>query len=198
MGRIDEALRRSGRTRRDPLPRGTDGPFVSPWSPTETDFNGEGVATIAPAPPAPKRTLHQRLEPNWAPLQSFASGWRERLAIGRQSNAVLADQFRRLAATLLHVQRGEKLRTVMVTSAHAADGKTLTAVNLALVLSESYRRRVLLVEGDLRRPAISRVAGVAIGPGLNEALKADDDRQPSLVRLTETLTLLPAGQPSAD
>lgn len=199
MGRIDEALRRAGRTRRDPdLPRGTDGPFVSPWSPAEGDFKGEAVAAIAPAPAAPRRPLHQRAEPNWVPLQSFAAGWRERLAIGRQSNALLADQFRRLAATLLQVQRGEKLRTVMVTSAHAADGKTITAVNLGLVLSESYGRRVLLVEGDLRRPAISRVAGVAIGPGLNEALKADDDRQPSLVRLTETLTLLPAGQPSAD
>jgi capsular exopolysaccharide synthesis family protein len=137
-------------------------------------------------------------EPGGAPVDRFAPGWRERLAIGQHGNALLADQFRRLAATLLHVQRNEKLRTIMVTSALAADGKTITAVNLGLVLSESYGRRVLLVEGDLRRPAISRVAGVATGPGLNEALKADDDLRPSLVRLTETLTLLPAGQPSPD
>ncbi len=86
----------------------------------------------------------------------------------------------------------------MVTSALAADGKTMTAVNLSLVLSEAYRRRVLLVEGDLRRPAISRAAGVPAGPGLSEALKAHDDRKPSLVQLTDTLTLLPAGQPDSD
>jgi capsular exopolysaccharide synthesis family protein len=164
----------------------------------EGDFKGERVAIIAPAPAAPRPALLHGSGPNWTQLQGFAAGWRERLAIGEQSNALLADQFRRLAATLLHVQRAEKLRTVMVTSAHAADGKTMTAVNLGLVLSESYGRRVLLVEGDLRRPAISRLAGVAVGPGLNEALKADDERQPSLVRLTDTLTLLPAGQPSPD
>jgi capsular exopolysaccharide synthesis family protein len=132
------------------------------------------------------------------PVERFAAGWRERLAIGGHSNAALADQFRRLAATLLHVQRTENLRTLMVTSALAGDGKTLTAVNLSLVLSESYRRRVLLVEGDLRRPAISRVAGVPSGPGLSEALRAHDDRRPSLVQLTETLTLLPAGQTDSD
>src|SRR5262245_48519239 len=187
MGRIDEALRRAGRTRREPdLPRASDGPFVSPWSPVDTDFKTERIVTIAPAPAPPRQAMHRGFEVSGAPVERFAAGWRERLAIGRQSNALLADQFRRLAATLLQVQRGEKLRSVMVTSALAADGKTITAVNLSLVLSESYGRRVLLVEGDLRRPAISRVAGVATGPGLNEALKADDDRQPSLVRLTET------------
>jgi capsular exopolysaccharide synthesis family protein len=131
-------------------------------------------------------------------LERFASGWRERLAIGGQSNPVLADQFRRLAATLLHVQRTENLRTLLVTSALAADGKTMTAVNLSLVLSESYRKRVLLVEGDLRRPAISRIAGVPKGPGLSEVLKAHDDRRLTLVQLTETLTLLPAGHPDPD
>jgi receptor protein-tyrosine kinase len=136
--------------------------------------------------------------PELSGVERFAAGWRERLAIGGNSHAVLADQFRRLAATLLHVRRSEKLRAVMVTSALPADGKTLTAVNLSLVLSESYRRRVLLVEGDLRRPAISRVAGVPMGPGLSEALTSPEDKQPSLVQLTETLTLLPAGQPDSD
>ena len=42
----------------------------------------------------------------------------------------------------------------MVVSAVGGDGKTLTAANLALTLSESYRRRVLLVDADLRRPCL--------------------------------------------
>jgi Mrp family chromosome partitioning ATPase len=42
----------------------------------------------------------------------------------------------------------------MVTSAVPREGKTLTVVNLALTLSESYGRRVLLVDADLRRPSI--------------------------------------------
>jgi capsular exopolysaccharide synthesis family protein len=149
-------------------------------------------------PPAPLRPAKSFRSVLVSPIERFAAGWRERLAIGANSDPQLADQFRRLAATLLHVQRSEKLSTIMVTSALAADGKTLTALNLSLVLSESYRRRVLLVEGDLRRPAISRVSGVPAGTGLNEALKSHDDRKPSLIQLTETLTLLPAGHPDSD
>ena len=204
MGRIDEALRRAGRTRRDQeFPRSTGGPFVSPWNGADGDFAGERLSIPTETPtaailPASLRSAKPIRPISPTPIERFATGWRERLAIGAKSDPHLADQFRRLAATLLHVQRTEKLRTIMGTSALAADGKTLTALNLSLVLSESYRRRVLLVEGDLRRPAISRVAGVAAGSGLNEALKSRDDLKPSLIQLTEMLTLLPAGQPDSD
>jgi protein-tyrosine kinase len=199
MGRIDEAFRRAGGIRREQeLPRAGSGPFVSPWSAAEGEFRAERPSTTTLQAPPPLRVATPQLPKTSAAVERFAAGWRERLAIGAQSNPVLADQFRRLAGTLLHLQRTENLRTLMVTSALAADGKTMTAVNLSLVLSEAYRRRVLLVEGDLRRPAISRAAGVPAGPGLSEALKSHDDRRPSLVQLTDTLTLLPAGQPDSD
>ena len=42
----------------------------------------------------------------------------------------------------------------MIASAVEAEGKTLTAANLALTLSHSYKRRVLLIDADLRRPAV--------------------------------------------
>lgn len=199
MGRIDEALRRSGRIRRDSDPqRSAAGPFVSPWNGADGESRGERVSRVAPAPVLPPRQVKaHRLEPSVG-VERFAAGWRERLAIGGNSHPLLADQFRRLAATLLQVQRTEKLRSVMVTSALPGDGKTLTAVNLSLVLSESYRRRVLLVEADLRRPAITRVLGVPMGAGLSEALKSSEAQQPSLVQLTPTLTVLPAGQPDSD
>lgn len=197
MGRIDEALRRAARPLRgQDVNRSSAGLFVSPWSVTDADFTAERRAAVA-MPTAPRQALPHRAEVR-TPVELFASGWRERLAIGANGDPLLADQFRRLAATLLHVQRSDKLRTVMIASALAADGKTTTAINLSLVLSESYRRRVLLVEGDLRRPAITRVTGVPTEGGLSEALKARDERRPSLIQLTETLTLLPAGEPDSE
>jgi protein-tyrosine kinase len=199
MGRIDEAFRRAGGIRHDQeLPRAGGGPFVSPWSAAEGEFKAERPSTPTVLDPPPLRVATPHLPKASAAVERFAAGWQGRLAIGAQSNPALADQFRRLAGTLLQLQRIENLRTLMVTSALAADGKTITAVNLSLVLSEAYRRRVLLVEGDLRRPAISRVAGIPPGPGLSEALKAHDERRPSLVPLTDTLTLLPAGLPDSD
>ena len=134
---------------------------MSPWSAAEGEFRAERSSTTTVQAPPPLRVATPHLPKTSAAVERFAAGWRERLAIGAQSNPVLADQFRRLAGTLLHLQRTENLRTLMVTSALAADGKTMTAVNLSLVLSEAYRRRVLLVEGDLRRPAISRACRCA-------------------------------------
>jgi capsular exopolysaccharide synthesis family protein len=87
----------------------------------------------------------------------------------------------------------------MVTSAVAGEGKTLTALNLALTLSESYRRRVLIVDADLRSPRIHELLDVANVAGLSEALV--DTRQTKLVTLLQVsprLSVLPAGRPNPD
>lgn len=129
---------------------------------------------------------------------SLSSQWRERLAIAPEANPMLVEQYRRLAATLHHAQSGSGIRVIMLTSASADDGKTLTAVNLALVLSESYRRRVLLIDADLRRPSLGNVADVTDAPGLSDALKSATDQKLAILQVTPTLMLLPAGRPDPD
>jgi len=108
------------------------------------------------------------------------------------------EQYRRLAARLHldQVQRGTKL--VMVTSAIVGEGKTLTATNLALTLSESYRKRVLLVDADLRRPGIHNMFGIPNFTGLSDAIRSADERKVSVIHLTEHLSLLTAGRPDSD
>ena len=64
--------------------------------------------------------------------------------VSSTADFVGVEQYRRLAASLHDAQLTKGLRVVTVTSALPRDGKTLTAVNLALTLSESYSRRVLL------------------------------------------------------
>jgi capsular exopolysaccharide synthesis family protein len=86
----------------------------------------------------------------------------------------------------------------MVTSAVPGDGKTMTSLNLALVLSESYRRRVVLVEADFRRPRIGGVINLPMAEGLSDIMKSPEDRKVKPVQLTPYLTLVPAGRPDAD
>ena len=129
---------------------------------------------------------------------SFSSRWKERLAAGPDAHPGLTEQFRRLAATLHHAHQANNLRSVMVTSASPGDGKTLTAVNLALVLAESYRYSVLLVDADLRRPSIPNVMDIGVGSGLSETLGAQTERKLALVPITPRLTLLPAGHAIAN
>ena len=66
------------------------------------------------------------------------------------------EQYRRLAATLHHTKLQKDTKVVMLTSASPGEGKTLTTVNLALTLSESYRRNVLLIDKSPPAEFISR------------------------------------------
>lgn len=198
MGRIDEALRRSASKESQAKPvDGQDDVFVSAWTfgaipepePREVQTEVDSPRLEAPA------SLHVV----WPSLVArFKPEWRARLALTGDVEPGLIDQFRRLAATLLHGQRGENIHSIMITSAVPADGKTLTALNLALILSESYKRRVLLIDGDLRRPTLSEAANLTNVEGLSEVIGAADERRVPLVQLTETLTLLPAGRPDPD
>jgi len=122
---------------------------------------------------------------------------RRRLATIASADRLLIEQFRRLAATLIHSQRTAPLKVIMVTSAAPEEGKTLTALNLALVLSESFRLRVLLIDADLRRPKITEVANITV-EGLGEVVKAPEARKVPLVPVTDMLTLLPAGRADPD
>ena len=67
----------------------------------------------------------------------------------------------------------------MVTSAVPNEGKTLTVVNLALTLSESCKRRVLLIDADLRRPFVHQVFRLPNARGLSDVLRSE----PGEVRL---------------
>jgi protein-tyrosine kinase len=86
----------------------------------------------------------------------------------------------------------------MTASALPGEGKSLTAVNLALTLSESYQRRVFLVDADLRRPTVQRIFGLPAIAGLNEGLKGSQDRPMAVTLISDRLCVLPAGRPEAD
>ena len=130
------------------------------------------------------------------PLNSLDANWKEWFSAG--VDPAVVEQFRKLAAALFHAQREGRLKVIMVTSAVPGEGKTLTALNLARVLSETYRRSVLLIDADLRRPRLSEAAGLTTAEGLSVALKSADHRKVSVTQLTEHLTLLPAGRPDPE
>jgi capsular exopolysaccharide synthesis family protein len=142
----------------------------------------------APAPAALKASSTPETPPR------YLSESLEKLVVGANRDSVALEQYRRLAATLHEAQVGKGLKTVVVTSAVPKEGKTLTAANLALTLSESYGRRVLLVDADLRRPQVHQLLGIGHERGLAEVLRGDKFES-SMVRVSPLLTVLPAGRP---
>jgi Mrp family chromosome partitioning ATPase len=66
----------------------------------------------------------------------------------------------------LELRRAEGMWTFGITSARDGEGKSTLAAQLALVLNEAQRSRVLLVEGSLERPALARLLGFQVPAGL--------------------------------
>jgi succinoglycan biosynthesis transport protein ExoP len=80
-----------------------------------------------------------------------------------------AEAFRQLRTNLQFVDVDNPPRVVVVTSALPGEGKTTTAANLAVAIG-SAGRRVLLVEADLRRPALADAFGLERAAGLTSVL----------------------------
>lgn len=86
-----------------------------------------------------------------------------------------------------------KLRSLMVTSTNQTEGKTVTIANLAIAYAQ-MGRRVLLVDADLRRPAVHRYFGYVNRRGLtNVLIGAGHFSEYVLPTLTENLSILPSG-----
>ena len=122
----------------------------------------------------------------------------QKVVVDQKIMPVSREQYRRLAATLHHAQEDMGLKVVLVASAVLGEGKTLTASNLALTFSESYKRSVLLIDGDFRRPAMHIVFNIDAPSGLSEGLMSVVEQKLPLYRVSQRLTILPAGQPSSD
>lgn len=85
-----------------------------------------------------------------------------------------AEAMRRLRTNLQFVSASGSVRAVVVTSSVPGEGKTTTAANLALTLSDSGLR-VILVDGDLRRPSVGELMGLEQTAGLTTVLIGQAD-----------------------
>ena len=74
--------------------------------------------------------------------------------------SVVSEQYRKLKSALVQLINQDSFHNlIMVTSAIAGDGKSLTAVNLAVSMAQEFDLTVLLIDADLRRPTIHQLLG---------------------------------------
>jgi protein-tyrosine kinase len=136
------------------------------------------------------------------PAMKLFNGFNPRMAgkivSGAEMDRATAEQYGRLAAVLHHAQVERQIKTVMVTSAMAGEGKTLTALNLALTLSESYGRRVAFIDADLRCSRVHELLNVVRVTGLSEALQDGGQLQSRMLPISPRLSVLLAGCSNLD
>jgi len=144
------------------------------------------------------RAQDQRNEPFWrrfvsrsrlvaggAPQEDLGAPNKRRIAMIRP-DSFIAEQFRSLRARIDSISAERPVRTLTITSAVKGEGKTIAAVNFALVTAMSVGRRVLLVDCDMREPQVHRTLGLRPETGLAEVLT--DQAYVRMVRLAERWT----------
>jgi receptor protein-tyrosine kinase len=105
------------------------------------------------------------------------------------------EEFRTLRTRLNHMQSLQPIHTVVITSASPAEGKSLTAANLALAQSHLAGNTTLLADFDFRRPIIHTLFGIDRGPGITDYLLGQAPLHKVIKRIAGTnLYIMPAGQ----
>ena len=131
--------------------------------------------------------------------QKAARPFNEMLVTLAKPRSFEADQFRRLRHRVEELASSRGFRMIAVTSAMASDGKTLTAINLAGALAEGAR--VLLIDADLRQPAVGTTLGLPNGGGGLDAAarRTPVSLQPYVQAIGHsTFDVLPCEKPPVD
>ncbi|MEW6071585.1 MAG: CpsD/CapB family tyrosine-protein kinase [Planctomycetota bacterium] len=95
---------------------------------------------------------------------------REELVVHRDPHSQIAEQYRRLRNSLQALNPDGAARSILLTSSLDGEGKTVSALNLGLAIAELPQLRVLVVDADLRRPAMEELLGLPRRLGLCELL----------------------------
>src|SRR5687768_18552708 len=95
-----------------------------------------------------------------------------------------AEQYQGLRLTIERMARSNGAQVIAVTSPAAGEGKPLTSINLAGALAREAEGRVLLIDADLRRPAVARSLGMDDGDrnGLADVITDPDGQLASAAR----------------
>jgi len=169
MSRVYEALQQSSGTE----VYSTDGPITN--LPFLKEFDNRNLDLESAPHLEPQLTSNHRLQP----------------LLDRHS--FVSEQLRYLGAQLEQLRQTRQLRTVLITSSVAEEGKTVVAASLALSLAQNGKK-VLLLEGDLRTPSQCRIFGLEPRPGLAEWCRSARAPTDFLFQVGDLgIWLLPAG-----
>lgn len=151
--------------------------------------------TKAPAPPEASESVDDHRSDQFSQFQSLRTlvPPQSRLVCITDKESLAAEKFRYLAVRLRQLQHSRALKKVLITSAIPREGKTMVAANLACCLARRGQK-TLLVEGDLRRPALAQMFGLSKISGICEWLQGESSPANSIYQLEGLdFWILPAG-----
>lgn len=177
MSRIFEALQKSEAKR-------ASGAFVSsPLAEEILDTAEQETMALAPRPGG------------FIPLP-LSIPYGSHLVAITQKESLAAEKFRYLGVKLRQLQQGRNLKKILIGSTLPEEGKSMVSANLAATLARRQQQKVLLIEGDLRRPVLGQRLGHIGLDGLTEWLIEGQSPLPNIYQLEDAgFCLIPAGSP---
>lgn len=110
-------------------------------------------------------------------------------------DSAAAEAFRLLGVRLRDLSRTRPLKKVLVTSTIPQEGKSTVAANLACTLGRTTQQKILLMEGDVRRPGLTRMLSFQGKPGICEWLSGNEKLTNCVNFLQEAgIWIMPAGK----
>ena len=133
----------------------------------QDQVKGTPVAAVAEEPPVVKTAhLFDTVSRHaWKPSMPF-------LPTLADTGAAI-EQFRGLRSSIYQIRDQIPLKTIVISSGMPSEGKTFIAANLAISLARNNEMPVLLIDGDLRRPALHQLLGIGETPGLMQYLAGE-------------------------
>ncbi len=126
------------------------------------------------------------------------NGYHRTLVAYHDRGGRIAEEYRALRTNLLARYKDERF-CLLVTSATAAEGKTITCMNLAFVLAERPERQTVVVDCDLLNGSLARMVGMNLSPGLTDILRGAATLEGALRPTTvKNLFIVPAGHAGHD
>ncbi len=126
--------------------------------------------------------------------QSSASRMRRRMITREDPKSPVSEAYRSLRTNIIYTQADKPIKSILVSSPGAGEGKTTTVTNLAITFA-NMGKRTLLIDADLRRPVQHSIWKIKKDPGLTHYLSGAVNDFNSLVHSTdiENLSIVPAG-----
>jgi capsular exopolysaccharide synthesis family protein len=97
-----------------------------------------------------------------------------RVVMLTDDNGLGAEKFRLLRSRIRNLRERQQLKRLVITSAVPDEGKTLVALNLAVCLAKHTHEKILLLEGDLRKPLLAQRCGIQHLSGLVDWSRASE------------------------
>jgi capsular exopolysaccharide synthesis family protein len=119
-----------------------------------------------------------------------------RIVTFHDSKSTVAEQYRTLRTNIQGINSKNPIKVITIASSTHREGKTITSINLAISMAHDLnKKKILLVDGDLRRASISKYLGIESEIGLADLILNGTNIDDALLNIgIDNLTILPVGK----